>query len=51
MATTDAHDPAIDAVDELAAGGQAAVEAGDVGGRVGGRGSGVEDWGEGAGRR
>jgi hypothetical protein len=46
-ATTDAHDPAIDAVDELAAGGQAAAEAGDVGGGVGGGGSGVEDVGEG----
>jgi hypothetical protein len=36
-------------VDELAAGGQAAAEAGDVGGWVGGRVGGVEDRGEGAG--
>ena len=48
-AATNAENPAIDAVDELAAGGQAAVEAGDVGSGVGGWGSGVEDGGEGAG--
>jgi hypothetical protein len=49
-AAANAHDPAIDAVDELAAGGQAAAEAGDVGGGGSGWGSGVEDGGEGAGR-
>ena len=42
-ATANAENPAIDAVDELAVGGQAAVEASDVGGWVGGRGSGEED--------
>ena len=35
-ATTDTHDPAIDTVDELAVGGQAAAETGDVDGGVGG---------------
>ena len=49
QAATNAENPAIDTMDELAAGGQAAAEAGDVGGRVGGRGSGVENGGEGAG--
>ena len=47
-AATNTENPAVDAVDELAAGGQASAEAGDVGGRVG-RGSGEEDGGEGAG--
>ena len=42
-ATANAENPAIDTVDELAAGGQAAVEAGDVGGGVGGEWCGVED--------
>lgn len=46
-ATTDTHDPAIDAVDESAVSGQTAAEAGDVGGGRGGGGSGVEDRGEG----
>mgnify|MGYP006983344706 CR=1 FL=1 len=45
-AATNAHDPAIDTVDEAAIGGQAAVEARDVGGGVG-RECGVEDGGEG----
>lgn len=49
-ATANAHDPAIDAVDELAVSGEAAAEAGDVGGGVGGGGSGEEDGGEEAGR-
>ena len=44
-AAANAENPAIDAVDELAVGGQAAVEAGDVGGGVGGWGSGVQDGG------
>jgi len=48
-AAANAENPAIDTVDELAVGGQTAAEAGDVGSRVGGRGSGVEDGGEGAG--
>ncbi|MGE4340526.1 MAG: hypothetical protein AB7E55_31940 [Pigmentiphaga sp.] len=48
-AATNAENPAIDTVDELAVGGQTAAEAADVGGGVGGRGSGVEDGGEGAG--
>ena len=48
-AATNAENPSIDAVDELAVGGQTAAEAGDVGSGVGGRGSGVEDRGEGAG--
>ena len=48
-AATNAENPAIDTVDELAVGGQAAAEAGDVGGGVGGWGSGVEDGGEGTG--
>lgn len=48
-AATNTENPAIDTVDELAVGGQAAAEAGDVGGGVGGRGSGVENGGEGAG--
>jgi len=47
-AATDAENPAIDTMDESAAGGQAPAEAGDVGGWVGGRGSGEEDGGEGA---
>lgn len=47
-AATNAGDPAIDAVDELAVGGEAATEAGDVGGGVGGGGSDVEDGGQGA---
>jgi hypothetical protein len=42
-AATNAENPAIDAVDELAAGGQAAVEARDVGGGGGGEWCGVED--------
>lgn len=42
-ATTDTHDPAIDAVDELAVGGQTAAEAGDVGGGRGGGGSAIEN--------
>jgi len=44
-AATNAENPAIDTVDELAAGGQAAAEARDVGGGVGCRGGGVEDGG------
>jgi hypothetical protein len=47
-AATYAGDPVIDAVDEPAAGGQAAVEARDVGGGVGCRGGVVENGGEGA---
>jgi len=47
-AATNAENPAIDTVDELAVGGQTAAETGDVGGWVGGRGSGEEDGGEGA---
>ena len=50
-ASADAGDPAIDAVEERAAGGKAAVEARDVGGGGGGEGCGVEDGGEGAGAR
>jgi len=42
-AATNAENPAIDTVDELAVGGQTAAEAGDVGGGGGGEGSGVED--------
>ena len=42
-AATNAENPAIDAVDELAAGGQTATEAGDVGSGVGGEWCGVED--------
>ena len=42
-AAANAENPAIDTVDERAAGGQAAVKAGDVGGGAGGWGSGVED--------
>ena len=48
-AATNAYDPAIDTMDEAAIGGQAAVEARDVGGGRGSRGCGVEDGGEGAG--
>ena len=45
-AATNAENPAIDAVDELAVSGQAAVEARDVGGGVGGGRCGEEDGGE-----
>ena len=48
-AAANAENPAINTVDELAVGGQAAVEARDVGGGGGGEGCGVQDGGEGAG--
>ena len=47
-AATNAENPAIDTMDESAVGGHAPAEAGDVGGRIGGWGCGVEDGGEGA---
>jgi hypothetical protein len=49
-AAANAENPAIDTMDETAIGGQAAAEAGDVGGGRGGGGSGVENGGERAGR-
>jgi len=42
-AATNTENPAIDTVEELAVGGEAAVEAGRVDGGVGGGGCGVED--------
>jgi len=48
-AATNAENPAIDAVDELAVGGDAAAETGDVGDGAGGGWCGVENGGDGAG--